>query len=169
MSDKRIKVFAYGSNMLTAWMRKRVPSANPIGIGRLNGHRLKWHKVSKDGSGKCDAEFTGTDSDIVWGVLYELNSAEKPTLDKVEGLGRGYSEKAVDILVDSKTVNAWLYIATNKDPSAVPYHWYKDLVVHGARRHQLPEDYVAVLEAIVSKSDPDAERAARNARILACD
>lgn len=50
--------FAYGSNMLTDRLRERVPSARPVAVARLAGHSLRWHKVSIDGSGKCDAEAT---------------------------------------------------------------------------------------------------------------
>ena len=68
---KRIVYFAYGSNMLTARLRERTPSATPIGIGRLTGHVLSWDKRSRaDGSGKCDAEATGHERDVIWGVLF---------------------------------------------------------------------------------------------------
>ena len=48
--------FAYGSNLLTYCLRERVPSARPVTVARLAGHSLRWHKVSMDGSGKCDVE-----------------------------------------------------------------------------------------------------------------
>lgn len=50
-----ILYFAYGSNMSSARLRARVPSCRPIGIAFLPGHELRFHKRSKDGSGKCDA------------------------------------------------------------------------------------------------------------------
>ncbi len=56
MTKPRVRYFAYGSNMLTARLHERVPSATPIGIGQLEGHALRWDKRSwRDGSGKCDA------------------------------------------------------------------------------------------------------------------
>lgn len=61
-----VVTFAYGSNMLVARLTERVPSARPIGIGQLKGHVLRWHKRSKDGSGKCDIEITESDADSVW-------------------------------------------------------------------------------------------------------
>jgi gamma-glutamylcyclotransferase len=50
--------FAYGSNMSLSRLRERVPSAEAVGCFSLNGHDLRFHKLSKDGSGKCDAFFT---------------------------------------------------------------------------------------------------------------
>ena len=46
--------FAYGSNMLTERLKARVSSATPIGKANLSDHGLRFHKKSKDGSGKCD-------------------------------------------------------------------------------------------------------------------
>ena len=54
MSPDSFITFAYGSNMPSARLRGRCPSARAIGIAELRGHELRWHKRSKDGSGKCD-------------------------------------------------------------------------------------------------------------------
>ncbi len=101
MTKPRVRYFAYGSNMLTARLRERVPSATAIGIGQLLGHALRWDKRSwQDGSGKCDAEATSRNDDVVWGVLFELDPEDKPALDKAEGVGAGYLEKMVSERVD---------------------------------------------------------------------
>lgn len=49
-----VQSFAYDSNMLSARLRERAPSARALGVAVLRVHELKWHKVAKDGSGKCD-------------------------------------------------------------------------------------------------------------------
>ncbi len=153
MSTSRVQVrdelvyFAYGANMITARMRERVPSATPIGIGYLVGHALRWNKRSSiDGSGKCDAEATDRDDDTVWGVLFTLAARDKPALDAAEGLDAGYAEKRVRILTEHGPIAAITYCAIDKDPSLRPYHWYKDLVITGAREHALPNRYRSRLE-----------------------
>lgn len=158
--------FAYGSNMSTGRLRKRVGSACPRGIGQLKGHALRWHKRSSDDSGKCDAEATGMNCDVVWGVLFEISRAEKSCLDKAEGLHHGYEEKEVAIVTCHGSVKALIYYATDIDRSLRPYHWYKAFVVSGAREHSLPESYVRDLEGVHSVPDPDANRAAKNKKIL---
>ncbi len=101
MTTTPVRYFAYGSNMLTARLRERVPSAAAIGIGRLVGHALRWDKRSgRDRSGKCDAEATGRQEDVVWGVLFELDPDEKLALDRAEGLGVGYLDKTVQVSTD---------------------------------------------------------------------
>ena len=160
MTRPRVRYFAYGSNMLTARLRERVPSATAIGIGQLEGHALRWDKRSwRDGSGKCDAEFTGQQSDVVWGVVFEFVPEDKPALDQAEGLGNGYMEKMVNILTEAGWLTAVTYLATDKDASLRPYHWYKALVVAGAREHGLPPSYRSHLELVVTVSDLDPARA----------
>lgn len=162
----RVRTFAYGSNMLTARVRERVPSAAAVAIGRLRAHTLKWHKRSRDGSGKCDIESTGRNEDAVWGVVFELDAAEKPALDRAEGVGNGYVERQVDVVTDRGIVTASAYVATARDPALRPYHWYKAFVVAGAKEHNLPPEYVQALEAVPSMRDPDNARTATNERLL---
>lgn len=155
--------------MLTARLRERVPSARAIGPARLARHTLRWQKASIDGSGKCDVVTTGSDSDEVWGVLFEFDGSEKSALDRAEGLGKGYAAKSIDVFAASGMVAAMTYYATITKSSLKPYHWYKALVVAGAREHGLPEDYVAAIESAPSVSDLDTKRAARNGRLLSSD
>jgi gamma-glutamylcyclotransferase len=140
--------------MLTARLRARVPSAKAIGIGQLVGHALRWDKRSWwDGSGKCDAEATALLNDVVWGVVFELDPDDKPALDRAEGLGVGYMEKVVRVMTEAGPVTAVTYYATDKDASLRPYHWYKALVIAGAREHGLPASYRNRLELVVTVSD----------------
>lgn len=154
--------FAYGSNMLTQRLRERVPSARLVGAAVLDGHVLHWHKVSQDGSGKCDVVQTSAPQGAVLGVVYEILQSEKAALDTAEGLGNGYAEKLVRLEAATGQLQALAYYATHVDPAAVPYTWYKALVVAGARQHCFPEPYVARLEAVAAKVDSDTKRAERH-------
>ena len=152
--------FAYGSNMLTRRLRERTPSARVIGTATLAGHDLRWHKVSKDGSAKCDIVTAA--GGCVHGVVYEIDAAEKAALDHAEGIGLGYRELIVEVDAAPGPLRAWTYRATNIDHLALPYTWYKALVVAGAREHGLPQAYVDALAAVATKPDPRPERAAQN-------
>lgn len=159
--------FAYGSNMSSARLRARVPSAQFIAVATLPEHRLAFHKVGwKDGSGKCDAHYTGSSGDNVIGVVFELLDAEKSDLDRIEGLRAGYDEKKVEVVTSTEqTLSAQMYFATNIDPSLKPYHWYKKHVLFGAQEHGLPPDYIVRIEAVLSEQDPDRERHERESAI----
>ena len=158
-ADSTFYNFAYGSNMLIRRVQERVPSARPIGVAALAGHELRWHKVGRDGSGKCDIVQTATAYAAVYGVVYEMRCMEKSALDKAEGLGIGYDEKQIVLETAVGKVQAWVYYATQIEPSAMPYTWYKALVVAGAKQHLLPRAYIDKLELVIAKSDPDADRA----------
>jgi len=151
--------FSYGSNMSTQRILERVPSAERIGIGVLEQHELKFHKISKDGSAKCDARKTGNAEHVIYGVLFLIPESEKNVLDRKEGLGNGYEEKNVLIRVrDGSEVHAFTYYATNTDSSLKPFDWYKEHVVRGARENSFPDDYVRIIEAIEFHVDTDSKR-----------
>ena len=158
--------FAYGSNMSSRRLRTRTPSAMPVGIGRLAGHRLMWHKIGRDGSAKCDIHQTGRADDFVWGVLFEIDLAEKPLLDEAEGLGNGYAHKSVAVLTDGDVVQAGAYHATHIDATLEPFDWYVAFVLQGAQEHGLPGHYLRALESVAAVVDPDADRRERNFSLL---
>lgn len=154
--------FAYGSNMLTSRICERVPSARAIAVASLRGHKLCWHKKSKDGSGKCDVTSSDLPQSEVFGVLYEILASEKTALDRAEGLGAGYREKDVKVECNNENFTAKLYYATDTDPNLLPYSWYKALVVAGARQHKLPIGYIKALEAVPEILDADPVRHSKN-------
>lgn len=159
--------FAYGSNMLTRRLLERTPSARVVGVAALPAHELRWHKVSKDGSAKCDIVQSSVPQACVHGVVFEIAAADKAALDIAEGIGMGYKGCDVVVRTAQGTLEAWTYRATNIDPLAKPYSWYKALVVAGAKEHRLPNAYVAALETAAAREDPKPERAAQNARLVA--
>jgi gamma-glutamylcyclotransferase len=164
-----VRVYAYGSNLCIERLRARTPSASVVATGTVAGHALRWHKRCPDGSGKCDAFFTGDDSDHVWGAVYELSPGDKVVLDRFEGLGHDYFEKLVAVrTAEGRELEAIAYVANPAlyDHSARPFRWYKAYVTTGARQHGFPEEYLALLEAIEERDDADAERHARESETL---
>jgi gamma-glutamylcyclotransferase len=158
--------FAYGSNMCTRRLRERTPSAQPLGAAWLGGHRLMWHKIGADGTGKCDILETGLATDGVWGVLYEIAEAERPALDRAEGLGNGYEHKLVRVLATAGPVDAGAYWATHINAALLPLDWYAAFVLAGALEHGLPADYVARLRSVAAVVDANAPRRAENLAVL---
>jgi len=167
-TNETMYYFAYGSNMLSRRLKTkgRAPSAKVFRTGFVQNRRLTFDKASDDGSGKCDIEDTGNSTDRVYGVVFSLDASDKPNLDKAEGLGKGYSEKQVEIITPEGKCEAFAYVAERKDPSAEPYQWYKALVIAGAVEHGLPNTYVEWLRTSGSQPDPKSKRRAENEAIL---
>ena len=162
---------AYGSNMLSRRFRHpgRMPAAVARGVAAASGVRVRFHKRGVDGSGKCtlvDAD----DSAGAWGVLFEVTERDLETLDRVEGVHLGgYARESISVRVqDGSIVAAVTYIGQEPfiDDTLVPYDWYRELVVEGAREHGLPADYVDELKQTSSRPDPDRDRAAEMHRLL---
>lgn len=158
----RITYFAYGSNMLFGRIHERVPSVRHVGIGRLLGYRLRWDKCGGD-SGKCRVEAVAEATAVVWGRVFEFDTADLASLDRAEGEGVEYERVKVTIrTATGKDLEATTYFGLRLDPDAKPFDWYKGFVVEGARECGLPGDYIAELEAVEALPDPDDARQAEN-------
>ncbi len=157
--------FAYGSNLLSARLKERTPSARVVGPAVLERHALRWHMAATDGSGKCDVVEVDEGGCQVLGVVYEIALFEKPHLDAAETLGVGYAEREAVVQVGARSLNAWLYYALETDAASVPYDWYKALVLGGAKEHAFEPGYIRMLEAVQAKPDTDTQRWARHLKL----
>lgn len=166
--DSNIHIFAYGSNMCTERLQARVPSAEPVATGYVLQRRFAFHKRSEDGSAKADARLTGSNFDRVWGVVFRVHSDEKPTLDEHEFLGIGYDEELVEVVHEAGVLESWMYVAREEaiDPSLLPYSWYHEFILHGARQHGLPADYIQFLHSFESIDDAHSARHAENSLLI---
>ena len=84
--------FAYGGNLHPLRLAAIAPSSGLVAAAVLDGHELRFHKRSLDGSAKCDA-FPHLGA-AVHGVVYRLNPVEQSALDRAE---RGYDRVAVTV------------------------------------------------------------------------
>ena len=161
-----MKYFAYGSNMSLSRLRKRVSSARRINSYTLRAHALRFHKASKDGSGKCDAFQTEDPNDFILGTVFEINPGEKKYLDKAAGLGYGYNEKPVVVQdCTGNELDAVTYYATEIDESLKPYCWYKNHVLVGAEESSLPKWYIQKIYEFECIKDLDKGRNAKQSAI----
>jgi hypothetical protein len=181
MTPSSLLIFTYGSNLCLHRLRRRTPSASLIGIARLPGHDLRWHKVGKDGSGKCDAFATGNPGDEVWGGVMRIDAGERARLDRAEHLGIGYRARSVSLALEpipigtnppcrgslSPPLEMRIYTALQIDPHLRPFDWYRGYVLTGARAVGLPRDYIGRISGVKACRDPDEERARRHWRALA--
>ncbi len=163
-----IYYFAYGSNLHPVRLVERVPSAQLIEAAIYPAHRLVFHKRSHDGSSKCTMFKSGSQSDRVYGAIYQLSPEHKTELDRFEGRGFGYIDTHISLLYNGKDVSCFTYLAqpSHLTEDLKPYHWYKELVVAGAQFLAFPASYIAAIEAVESMDDPDPVRRKQNAQLL---
>jgi len=158
-----LRYFAYGSNLHPLRLRERAPSSTPVGVAVLEGYALRFHKRGADGSAKCDV--VPHDGGRVYGVAFRVHPNDLATLDAAE---QGYDRVTLHVAGATGALTAFTYRARPDRivPGLKPYRWYRDLVALGARHHGLPADYVAAIEAVVVRDDPDGARAAARASLL---
>lgn len=159
-----IRYFAYGSNMLTAWLQSRCKSARATRVASVAGFRLAFSKRSKDGSGKAMLVASDDPQARVYGVLYDIDADEIEALDRSEGRSKGYERvENFEVRADGNAVRVLTYMADESsiDAALNPYDWYIALVVKGAELHGLPSNYINALRAASSISDADSGRSTR--------
>jgi hypothetical protein len=155
-----IHYFAYGSNLHPMRLMERVPSSKLVAVVKHSHHSLAFHKKSNDGSSKCNLFSTGSESDLVYGAIYKLKSEHKNELDKFEGKGYGYIDSQITLVHEGKEYTCFTYIAQQSHivDNLKPYHWYKQLIVLGARHLQFPDLYISSIGSVGSVEDLDLKR-----------
>jgi gamma-glutamylcyclotransferase (GGCT)/AIG2-like uncharacterized protein YtfP len=164
--DSTLLYFAYGSNLSSRRLRARIPSAGFVSVAQLEGYDLRFHKKSRDGSGKCDAYATDNSADRVLGAIYQIDEEHKPFLDVIEGVGIGYAQRDVTVLdLNHEPYEVFTYCALDTAPNLQPFNWYLHHVVTGAEEIGLPSDYIQRICTIASIVDPDSTRSALEMQI----
>lgn len=159
--------FAYGSNMLSARLKARCPSAKVIGKATALGHALEFTKRSDDSSGKATLlNAAGHDTP---GVLFEIAKSDLAELDRAGGARRGYvrnDEFQVDYAGESGVV-ATTYLASDPHAHLKPYDWYLALVIAGADQHKLDAGHAKRLRQIEYLTDINLSRKSRTDALAA--
>lgn len=153
---------AYGSNLHPERLQRRLVSARLSGTGYLPGLALQFVKRGADGSGKCTI-LPGEPG--VHFAVYTIDAAEKPLLDRIEGVGQGYELITLD-LPGFGACFSYQASASHLVDDLPPFCWYREMVLRGCRLHGFPADYVAAIEAIVPLRDPDHDRRRNNWAIV---
>jgi len=144
--------FAYGSNLLRDEIRVSAPNAQPEGRAYVPGWRLVFTKHSSTRAGDA-ASIETCASRVLWGFVYRVSAEDKDGLKDRE---RGYAEKPLKVLLVEDTsdcenctpVDAFTFVGETACPDRCgPAAAYFKLVVDGAKKRGLPEEYIRDLEA----------------------
>ena len=163
-----IYYFAYGSNLHPVRLAQRVPSAELIGVAEYSHHKLVFHKKGYDASGKCNMLHSGSGPDLIYGAIYQMRREHKDALDRHEGNGHGYADDLITVRHGSRQYTCFTYFARESHivDGLKPYHWYKRLVLLGARYLRFPPFYISSIEAVESVEDPATERRQEKACLI---
>jgi gamma-glutamylcyclotransferase len=96
-------------------------------------------------------------------VIFDVEEAQLEVLDRFEGVGYGYRRDEIMISLEGTKSRVCVYVAEADylDEALVPFDWYHQLVVAGAEQNALASEYIAGLQAVPFRKDPDPNRKSR--------
>lgn len=119
---------AYGSNLNLALLKKRCPSAKPVGIVGLENFRLVY-KGSSDGYAYLTIE--PSFNEFVPTCLFEISNRDIKALDNYESYPTLYHKEYVSIDVNGKTKEALIYIMNEEFTYHLPSDEYIKICEEG--------------------------------------
>lgn len=155
-------LFAYAGNMNVAEFAANVPSAHKIANAFLPGYCFTFNKDGEDLSSKANIMPSDSPGSLLWGVLIEIDDNEKELFFNAETWSADFELIPVKCTgYDGQEYDAEAFQskphATND--SLLPYDWYVERLVKISELNELPDEYIQALSNMVSKPDPDVERA----------
>ncbi|XP_038208344.1 gamma-glutamylcyclotransferase-like isoform X2 [Zerene cesonia] len=151
--------FAYGSNLLKRRIHINNPSAEFLGVGRLDNHQLDFIKYSDHWRGSS-ATIVPIQNAYVWGAVWRIQNKDMPALDRQEGVDTNwYFPKTVDIetldgtIVQCRTYQQTINPPLRKEDEDIPNErrpsiTYLDCIIKGAIECNLPKEYLVKLKKI---------------------
>jgi hypothetical protein len=153
----RVHYFAYGSNLDAEQMRRRCPSAQPVGRARLRHHRLDFTHLSARWRGGA-ADVVPHSGESVWGILYDLATPDLARLDRYEA---GYDRVILQVEDERGLARSAISYTVRRKGSFRPTRSYVDRMLVWGARFELPDDYLIRLRALADRYEPQARNAAR--------
>ncbi|XP_014783098.1 gamma-glutamylcyclotransferase [Octopus bimaculoides] len=140
--------FAFGSNLLKERLLINNKTAVFKTVAKLENYHLKFAYKTSTWHGHA-ATIAESKDDVVWGVVYEMNTSNIDSLDKQEGVDKNIYRP---IKVTVKSMNDVLYDCRTyqllKRDFGEPSPQYKDIIVRGALASGIPNDYIKFLKSI---------------------
>ena len=141
--------FSYGSNMASRYLRKYCPTASPVMRADLPNYRVEFRRFSTDMEGGISSIMEAP-GDMVRGVMYEIPLREVKELDILEDIPKGLYRRDTFLVLgeDGQWHPAEVYRVVNPSGPYEPAAQYIDMMIEGAREHDLDALYIEYLESL---------------------
>lgn len=135
-TDDWVRYFAYGGNLAESKIRKVLGKYPEAVVVCLRGYRIAINKKSRNWhyAANIQRQSVGT----VWGVAYRCDESD---LDELDDCEKGYHRTWVTVRRPTGLrLRAITYVADHPvcDPEEAPKTEYVDLILKGAKEHNLP-------------------------------
>jgi len=159
--------FAYGSNMQRATFsgRRGITPQRAL-AARVFGWRLVLDKPPLISMGQSFANLVPDETAAVYGVLYEVSSADYAHVEHSEGVAldnyRRTEVVAEPLHATGDPVGAYTLVSTKRAPDMRPSRRYVGLLIDGAEEHRLPAEYIEFLRALPAREERGEDRKLRH-------
>lgn len=141
--------YAYGSNLATRYIREYCPSARFLRRADLPNFRVEFRHYSEDMRGGISS-IVEAPGEWVRGCLYDIPEIELAALDELESVPEGKYRRDGFLVLgeDGEWQLAQLYRVARPSGPYPPSRRYLDLMIEGAKEHELLPSYVERLVAL---------------------
>ncbi|MBE7449219.1 MAG: gamma-glutamylcyclotransferase [Kofleriaceae bacterium] len=150
---RRVRVFAYGSNVDADQIRYRCPSARLVGVATLRGHAMAFAGHSASRGGPVATVFACEALDVP-GALYSMTRDDLARLDRFEGVPWMYTRTSVWVIADGKRRRAEIYRLRAEHVRAglgTPAPAYLGLIVGAYHRLGIPKDSLSIAITLATR------------------
>lgn len=146
-----MKYFAYGTLLDLETMRRTAPSAQPLGIMRLDGYRLGFAQCADGKSSGCTLEPDA--NGVIYGVQYDLSDEDMAKMDAGAVSGdQLWHHKSVKLIDDKgDVVESVTYVVAGQAQPIIPTADYVRLILKGLNELDFPGDYAATTTERISQ------------------
>ena len=122
MKKKTQLYIAYGSNLSVDQMAHRCPQATILGTGWLHDYKLEF---------RTHANVVPAMGEKVPVLVWNITEADRAALDRYEGFPAYYIRKTVPVEVSGETMEAMVYVMTDKKRRLPPSCSYLATILSG--------------------------------------
>lgn len=136
--------FGYASNLSVATFARRIGEDAPNYLpGRLIDYGFRFNMKNADGTAR--ANIIPSDSEDVFGVLYQVDEKHRETLLKTEP---GYQLIKVSVETDQGNLQAYTFMSDSDDEDIYPSKEYLNSILAGAKEQSLPVEYTDFIRSL---------------------
>jgi hypothetical protein len=142
--------FAYGTLLDVPSMRAFAPSAEPVGLMRLEGYQMDFAETHHKGKGGCWLKPAA--GAAVWGLQYHLSNEDMERMDVASGVPEGLWVHLPVVLttLDGKRVDSVTYTIPGNPPTFRPGSDYVAKILAGLGALPFPADYAVEVRARIA-------------------
>ena len=140
--------FAYGSNLdPRTFLGRRGMRPSEVCVAELADYRLVFDLPVGPGE-RGVANLLPASRERVVGVGYRIDAEQARHLDRTEGVPKAYRREEVALRTEGGLLPAFTYVSPHRHPDRKPSRRYLGLLLHGARHHGLPAEWIAYLRGL---------------------